>query len=365
MRALRGILATVLATGACSKARPRQGDLGQPVSWQEDVAALFATDCTPCHSGAQAAAGYRTTSYLEALGPVSAPVAVAGDPNSRILTVIDPARADAEHAPVSSAYATVRAWVVDGRLSLFRSGVHESGILNPNDEEFHSNIVRGAGWNFAICQQCHGTDLSGGKAGVSCNQCHAFQVASDGSTTCTSCHGSAQTPAPPRDVSGNTSASARGVGAHQAHVLGKTFISAAIACSACHQVPASVDSPGHIDHPRAVTVTFSGLAVAGGATPAWNGTSCTNSYCHGGGQDLAGDTAFQLRAPVWTLGTSQAFCGSCHGVPPSTAVHAGVAFPDCARCHANTVSPTGTILISGPPDARTSTHINGVIDVTP
>jgi predicted CxxxxCH...CXXCH cytochrome family protein len=365
MRALRGLLATALAAAACSKARPLQGDLGQPVSWQEEIAPLLAANCSSCHSGPQAAAGYRTTSYLEALGPVRAPVAVAGNPSSLLLTTIDPARADAVHAPVSSAYGTVRAWVVDGRLSLFRSGVHESGILNPNDDEFHSLIVRDANWNFAVCQQCHGTDLSGGKAGVSCNQCHGFQVASDGSTTCSSCHGSAQTPAPPRDVSGNTSPSARGVGAHQAHVLGKTLISATIACSTCHQVPASVDSPGHIDHPRAATVTFSGLALADGAVPTWNGASCSNSYCHGGGQDLAGDTAFALRTPMWTLGTSQAFCGSCHGIPPSTAAHAGVVFPDCARCHANTVSPSGTILISGAPGARTSVHINGVVDVTP
>ncbi len=365
MRALQGLIAAALATASCSKARPLQGDLGQPVSWQEDIAPLFAADCNSCHSGPQAAAGYRTTSYLEALGPTGAPVAVAGDPSSLLLRVIDPARADAVHAPVSSAYGTVRAWVVDGRLALFRSGVHESGVLNPNDEEFHANVVKGANWNFAICQQCHGTDLSGGKAGVSCNQCHSLQVAADGTATCTSCHGSAQSAAPPRDVSGNTSPSARGVGAHQAHLLGKTFISAPIACSTCHQVPASVDSPGHIDHPRAATVTFSGLALADGATPNWNGASCSATYCHGGGANLASDTAFKLRTPVWTLGTSQAFCGSCHGIPPSTPAHAGVVFPDCARCHANTVSPTGTILISGPPDARTSVHINGVIDVTP
>ncbi|TMB32046.1 MAG: CxxxxCH/CxxCH domain-containing protein [Deltaproteobacteria bacterium] len=364
MRALTGALLVVLAASACSKARPLQGDLTQPVSWEEDIAPLFAAQCSSCHAGATPAAGYRTTSYLEALGPQSAPVAVAGDANSLLLRTIDPARADAVHAPVSGAYDKARAWVVDGRLSFFRSEAHEGGILNPHDSEFHSNLVRERGWNFATCQSCHGTDLAGGKVGVSCQQCHAFQVSADGTTTCSSCHGSPQSPAPPRDLAGNLSSSARGVGAHQAHLLGRTVISATIACSACHQVPAAVDSPGHIES-RPAEVIFSGLALASGANPTWNGASCSSTYCHGGGTNLATDTAFRLRTPVWTAGTSQAFCGSCHGSPPSTSAHAGVAFPDCARCHANTVSANGTILVSGPPDARTSAHINGAIDVTP
>jgi predicted CxxxxCH...CXXCH cytochrome family protein len=363
MHVLQRFFAVTLAAASCSKARPLQGDLGQPVSWQEDIAPLLATNCSSCHSGAQASAGYRTTSYLEALGSTASPVAVAGDPRSKLLTTIDPAHADAVHAPVSATYDKVRAWVVDGRLSLFRSGVHESGILNPNDEEFHSNLVRAAGWNFATCQKCHGDDLSGGKAGVSCNQCHGLQVGSDGASICTSCHGSAQSAAPPRDLSGNTSQSARGVGAHQAHVLGKTVISAPIACSACHQVPAEIGSPGHLDHLRPASVAFSGLAVADGATPTWNGASCSTSYCHGGGAKLANDTAFKQRTPVWTLGTSQAFCGSCHGVPPGNATHAGIKFPDCARCHPTTVNTSGGIIVSGSPGAITSTHINGVIDV--
>jgi predicted CxxxxCH...CXXCH cytochrome family protein len=364
MRALKGLLVVALAASSCSKARPLQGDLGQPVSWQEDIAPLFAADCSSCHSGASAPAGYRTTSYLEALGPTSAPVAAAGDPGSLLLGKIDPARANAVHAPVSGAYGRVRAWVVDGRLSFFRSGVHEGGILNPHDAQFHSDLLRSANWNFSGCQKCHGADLSGGKAGVSCQECHSLQVGGDGIPTCISCHGSAQSVAPPRDASGNTSTSARGVGAHQAHLSGKTFISAPIACSVCHRVPADVSSPGHLDDLRPAEVTFSGLALADGAQPTWKDASCS-TYCHGGGAKLAGDTAAKLRTPVWTLGTSQAFCGSCHGIPPSSVAHAGVVFPDCARCHSTTATPTGGIVVSGPPGARTSTHINGVIDVTP
>jgi predicted CxxxxCH...CXXCH cytochrome family protein len=365
MRALPGLTAAALMVCSCSKARPQEGDLARPVSWQEDIAPLFAARCTSCHSGAAAAAGYRTTSYLEALGPQSAPVVVAGDASSLLLRTIDPARADAAHAPVSGAYAEMRAWVVEGRLSLFRSGMHEGGILNPHDPDFHPSLVRAAGWSFATCQKCHGADFKGGIAGVSCQECHSLQVSASGTSTCSSCHGGPRSPAPPRDLDGDTSPSARGVGAHEAHLTGRTIISAPIACSACHVVPAEIDSPGHIDHSRPATVTFSGLAVADGAKPTWNGASCSATYCHGGGTKLAADAAAHLLPPAWTLGTSQAFCGSCHGVPPSDAAHAGIVFPDCARCHRSTVTPQGGIIVAGPPEARTSNHINGVVDVAP
>jgi predicted CxxxxCH...CXXCH cytochrome family protein len=352
----------------CSKERPLQGPLGEPVSWTEEVAPLFAANCNSCHSGAAAQAGYRTTSYLEALGPVAAPVAIAGNANSLLLTVIDPARADAVHAPVAFAFDAARAWVVDGRLALFRSGVHESGILNPNDaQQFHATLLRAANWNFSQCQECHGSELTGGASGVSCQQCHSFQVAA-GTPACSVCHGSALSPAPPRDLAGNTGISAPGVGAHQAHLVGRTDIAAPIACGVCHQVPATAGSPGHLDHFLPATVVFSGLAVADGALPVWDHetASCSNSYCHGGGKTLAVDTSFKLRTPVWTGGASQASCGTCHGLPPSgIAAHAGVTFPDCARCHSSTVDANGLIIVAGSPGAQTSTHMNGVVDVTP
>ena len=518
------VLLAMLALVACSKARPLQGEPGQPVSWQEDVAPLFAAQCTTCHSGAAASAGYRTTSYSEALGQGASPVAVAGDATSLLLKTLDPATADVVHAPLSDSFPTVRAWVVDGRLSFFRSGVHPGGILNPDDPQFHGDVLRQSDWNFSTCQKCHGADFAGGKAGVSCTQCHtkaggptscdtchgqppatgahaahalgalgkkldcsachvkpahfddpghltdangkakdsavitfgaqaalpgpgragapsyngatcsnvqchggAMQDAKatstqpswtgaaacgschglppqshdasstncsachhlvtppggkpinaalhvdgvvevgDGTGTCSACHGTAASPAPPRDLSGSTSPTSRGVGAHQAHLFGKQDISAPIACSACHAVPTDVHSPGHIDHALPATVTFSGLAVADGATPVYDASklSCSTSYCHGGGSKLADDTKFKLRTPVWTLGSSQAFCGSCHGLPPGDAEHAGITYPDCARCHASTVTPNGAIIVAGPVGARTSTHLNGVIDVTP
>jgi hypothetical protein len=36
---------------------------------------------------------------------------------------------------------------------------------------------------------------------------------------------------------------------------------------------------------------------------------------------------------------------------------------DCSSCHPRTVDPAGVVIVSGPPGAETSAHINGVIDV--
>ena len=363
MRRLHGSLVVAVAVWSCSKGRPLQGTPANPVAWEEDIAALFAAQCNSCHSGDKPAGKYRTDSYLEALGPTSAPVAVAGDPDSLLLRTIDPQLADAEHAPVSGAHAKAREWVVDGRLAFFRSAIHEGGILNPNDPQFHKYLVRDRGWNFSDCQGCHGPDFTGGKAGVSCQTCHDLQVGADGVPTCTSCHGTApQSPAPPRDLTRGEETSKKGVGAHQAHLVGQTLISAPIPCTACHQVPAEVGSAGHLDTLRPAELTFSGLAVADGASPSWNGTSCSGAYCHGGGAKLSGDTLSQV--PVWTGGTPQAFCGSCHGLPPKPP-HPAVAFPNCAGCHPRTVTLQGNIIVSGSGDARTSFHINGVVDVGP
>jgi predicted CxxxxCH...CXXCH cytochrome family protein len=188
------------------------------------------------------------------------------------------------------------------------------------------------------------------------------------SDTCRACHGSAQSAAPPRDVAGNFDESAIGVGAHQAHLQAEHGISAPIACSTCHVVPTHLDSPGHIDHPLPAYVEFGGLAVADSASPSWSHAraSCSATYCHGNGASLARDASAGLnRTPIWTAGSSQVYCGSCHGIPPRDPTHdsLSIGITDCYRCHAGTVDRGGNILVSGPEDARTSLHVNGVVDV--
>jgi predicted CxxxxCH...CXXCH cytochrome family protein len=148
-------------------------------------------------------------------------------------------------------------------------------------------------------------------------------------------------------------------------VTGKTLISAPIPCGSCHVVPADVAAPTHIDGLRPAEVTFSGLALTDAAAPKWDHAtaSCSGAYCHGGGASLSRDTSAQVKAPVWTQGTSQAFCGACHGIPPSTPPHSpSFSLSSCAGCHPKTVTAQGNIIISGPPEARTSFHINGVVN---
>ncbi|MEI6226755.1 MAG: CxxxxCH/CxxCH domain-containing protein, partial [Deltaproteobacteria bacterium] len=97
----------------------------------------------------------------------------------------------------------------------------------------------------------------------------------------------------------------RAVGAHQLH-LQDGALRPAIACSECHEVPSSSShSNGTVD------LTFGTLATKGGATPTWNGSSCSASYCHGG---FTGGNA--ANAPVWTQARASA-CGTCHGLPPA------------------------------------------------
>ena len=138
-------------------------------------------------------------------------------------------------------------------------------------------------WNETIaitCNSCHLSPPAGHYPG-SCTNCHAEANAAgtaltgplhlngevdlgNGSGLCGACHGTGESPWP-------TTA------AHPAHQ--NPTIALPIACSSCHVVPATITDPTHLD--GTVEVTFTGLAVARGASPVWNGTSCTSVACHG------------------------------------------------------------------------------------
>src|SRR5262245_16398537 len=61
---------------------------------------------------------------------------------------------------------------------------------------------------------------------------------------CTTCHGGVLPApfeaAPPTSLAGDAQPSARGVGAHEAHLLGSDW-ARTIACTDCHVVPTAVD----------------------------------------------------------------------------------------------------------------------------
>jgi predicted CxxxxCH...CXXCH cytochrome family protein len=166
-------------------------------------------------------------------------------------------------------------------------------------------------------------------------------------TACNGCHGSATSNAPPQDVAGETATSARGVGAHQTH-LSPSF-SRPVACNECHVVPTGVFDPGHFDSDRPAELTFSGVAVTAG-TPAFDGTTCTNAYCHGATFPSGGSNP----EPMWTE-TNQAPCGGCHGLPPPPP-HPTLGTLTCTDCHSNYDSTLD------PPFVDVNKHVNGVID---
>ena len=207
---------------------------------------------------------------------------------------------------------------------------HEEGILNPASSNFHGKLISGNHWDMNQCQQCHGGDFAGGLVKVSCNTCHTQP---SGPENCSTCHGSSTSPAPPEDLSGNTSVNQHGVGAHQIHLIGNSK-GKTLACAECHQVPTAYLSPGHIDSDLPAeapmngflatlktndpsTETYSPGLQLFNPQPNYNATvySCANTYCHGTFKNGNTDNA-----PVWT-DPSSAACGTCHGDPTKTTLH--------------------------------------------
>jgi predicted CxxxxCH...CXXCH cytochrome family protein len=160
---------------------------------------------------------------------------------------------------------------------------------------------------------------------------------------CNACHGSATNPAPPTALSGASSTTDRGVGAHQAHLGTGSTWHRDVPCADCHVVPTHVEDPGHIDTAPA-DLDWGPVARAAGVSPAFNGATCT-AYCHGASMGAA--------APTWTqVGNGQAACGTCHGLPPPAPHPAST---NCAQCHQN--------MGAGTTFTQPQRHIDGVLDV--
>lgn len=167
---------------------------------------------------------------------------------------------------------------------------------------------------------------------------------------CSSCHGSATSSAPPRDLSGDTARSARGVGAHQVHLATSPW-RRTMPCSSCHVVPTQTDSPGHRDGDNVAEVKFDSLNPQGIYSVAT--ATCTNNYCHGTGRSSTGTA-------VWTsVGTLT--CTSCHSVNGSRMSgdhrkHVSGEHMRCSECHADVINANQTII-------NANLHINGVHEV--
>jgi predicted CxxxxCH...CXXCH cytochrome family protein len=237
----------------------------------------------------------------------------------------------------------------DATTAVCAVACHDAGGHRPRPGWLDANPVG--------CNDCHLSPPAGHYSGP-CTGCHSEANATgtalsggtlhldgrvelgDGSGLCGACHGSGASPWP-------------ATFAHPSHE--NPTITTPVACSDCHVVPATVLSPGHLD--GVVQVVFSGRATERGALPAWDGTSCTNTACHGANLPSA-----PAVTPVWTdTSGAAAACGACHGIPP-TAEH--TTSTDCSQsyCHGSevTITASGAPLIS---DAGLSVHINGIINV--
>jgi predicted CxxxxCH...CXXCH cytochrome family protein len=200
------------------------------------------------------------------------------------------------------------------------------------------------------CELCH-APTAGPNITIASAATHVDGILQVQTGDCSQCHGTVNvSPAPPHDTTGGVATTLVTVGAHQSHLMGGP-LSAPIACNECHVVPATVDSPGHIDHPPPAYVIWGPEATQGSLTASWNrGTAtCTNVYCHG--STLQGGT---MTSPLWTqVDGTQAACGTCHGVPPPAPHPPNT---NCESCHLPTAGPNLTI-------ANVATHVDGIVQV--
>ncbi|HET7538587.1 MAG TPA: CxxxxCH/CxxCH domain-containing protein, partial [Polyangiaceae bacterium] len=239
---------------------------------------------------------------------------------------------------------------------------------SPSPGEMRDSPVWTAGKSLA-CNSCHGLPpaLPHPQAD-NCSSCHGAVVASDNRTiidkskhvngavdawvdnTCTNCHGGTN-PAPPVDLSGNSETTSSGVGAHQTHVLG-TARSRAVPCKECHRVPGNVLASGHIDSARPAELTFSGVALAQGAQPAYVNGTCQSTSCHGAVFSYGDPSGGSNTTPTWTrVDGSEAVCGSCHGLPPPPP-HPNSISP-CNNCHGD-IAADNTF-------TRPELHVDGIV----
>ncbi len=325
----------------CSELRSREES--DACESYADLAPSLQTSCASasCHAGASPAGSYLLDSYegLLGTGTNQTPNAIAGDASSALLVRIDPTAADATHQAFDELHARLAPWVIDCDLRYSDGRLHEPGIMDPSSDDFHGQLLRDVAYNYNTCASCHGDDFSGGIAGSSCLDCHE-----ESPDACVTCH---------RDE-------LRGLGGHDAHIgqlMGELDFRD---CVKCHLTPSAYDDVGHIlladgtVDPPPVEITFGDVAATdppGGdrmGPPAYDfatGT-CAEVYCHG---DVFVDTNASLTQPVWD-GAGQTFCGSCHGVGPSTHVQ-----NTCSHCHQQVIDDTGWV---GP-----ELHVDGTVQI--
>ncbi len=222
----------------------------------------------------------------------------------------------------------------------------------------------------STCGSCHSTPPPAPHpADTNCASCHPtmeegsmtfrdpsshingqVDVSSGVGGSCTSCHGSPTSSAPPNDLTGHTAPTALGVGAHAAHLMPSNW-HRAVTCSNCHVVPTDVTSPGHLDGDNISEVVFDTLNPAGTYTRA--AATCSTQYCHGSGRGNTG-------TKVWTTPGALP-CSACHtmngtGMSGDHRTHIVGQQMKCSQCHGDVIDANQVI-------KNANLHVNGVHEV--
>jgi predicted CxxxxCH...CXXCH cytochrome family protein len=204
--------------------------------------------------------------------------------------------------------------------------------------------------NNGRCSSCHPT-MEEGSTSFRDPASHingiVEEVAPGATGGCTTCHGSETSSAPPRDLSNNTEKTARGVGAHVAHLATSTW-RAAITCVSCHTVPLAQATPGHIDGDNIAEVKFSPLNPAATYAP----TTCASLYCHGNGRGNNGTASWVTPGPL--------ACTACHSIDGTNmsgqhSTHLGQGLL-CSQCHSTVINANRAII-------NANLHVNGAHEV--
>jgi predicted CxxxxCH...CXXCH cytochrome family protein len=354
MRSRLLTLGLLAALSACGVARPEHFGEAKCPDYEVLIRPVVEAQCGTCHAILTPAGEYRVGAYADTVSRRWDGKALV-QPGSVDAPFLQAARGQlSSHSAIDvDALATLTDWNVRCRAGPKQVRWHNAGWLTPTDAvASHGRYLRGGGqaqaqaYPFEECVECHGDDFRGGKSGASCFECHA-----EGPKGCNTCHGEGTSPAPPRALNGAKGTAYVGVGAHRSHVtpgaLGKSFD-----CTLCHQKPADVTDDGHYRKGTVNDLTLAEvtLSTSGpGGTVEWShaNATCTNTYCHAPSVSDANATA---RAPKWTnVGSGQAACGACHGIPPAS--HAD---DRCEVCHGTGYSRT---------QVNPTLHLNFVVDV--
>ena len=270
---------------------------------------------------------------------------------------------------------------VNGKVETEGIRGHGAGWYVPGDPASHGRVAVEDGLD--SCFRCHSAKEPSTNGIRTCASCHdALAGGGDWTTSCIGCHGSATSSAPPRDVHGNIETTAIGVGAHRAHVLATSGVAPRYDCTLCHEKPAVVFAPGHLDGSTTVTgYTGTDARFQFVKDPGWNlpprpaprpgatvdtaaptpTTATTNR-----GSEVAYRVNYAGAARDSAVDPGERHAGHLRFVPRSASRRSGTG---TTRLHGGTYSACDLCHFGVTSDGRAFTdnsrHVNGVVEVTP